>query len=894
MKRTARVAFALIGLAAFLFLYAGMSVPGTAWAAEETKKIFILNSYHQGYPFSDNEMRGISEAFSKSGIKIEKYILYMDVKRITPTPRHIRQLKELIALGYKGMRFDALIATDNDALEFMRKYRDELFPGVPLVFAGINDLDVRMLDGRKDITGTVESADYAGTIKVALKLLPATKNIIIVTDNTTTGVAVRSEIQRISEGFPQSLGFSYLSLGDMTIDGLAQKLSELGTDSIVLLLHHSVDKIGTDITVDEGASLLAKSSSAPSFVVNDSRIGFGALGGLLISGYHQGETAAQMVVKILSGTDIGTIPALRESPNKYMFDYRAMQRFGISDSALPQGSIVINKPVPILDRYRNELLFILGVFIVLSGILVFLLIEIRRRRKIEKTLRESTELLSLFMKHSPVYTYIKDVSPTKSCVLMASENFADMIGIPGSAMVGKAMEELFPAEFAAKITADDWSVASGGKVLGLDEELTGRYYTTVKFPSVYGDKNLLAGYTIDITDRMRADQDRAQLEAELLQAQKMQAIGQLAGGIAHDFNNILAAISSIGYLLELQLKGNDTGKQYVSDLMQAVERAAALTQSLLIFSRKQHSNPQPMDLNSAIQKAEKILARTISEDIQLVLLLTGQNTTVHADSNQIVQILMNLATNARDAMPRGGDLTISTERVFLDEDFMKMHDYGSCGEYVLMNVRDTGVGMDAATLQRAFEPFFTTKEVGKGTGLGLSMVYGIVKQHNGYIDLFSKMGEETSVRIYLPAVEAMVEHRESRDYFEPEVATETILLVEDDSNLRRAMTLMLQRFGHAVIEAHDGDDAIIKFLAHKAEIQLVLMDVIMPRKSGGDAYQELKAIQPDLKIILMSGYAGDFLSGKISIGEDVHFIPKPVSPKELFEKIRTVLNGGDA
>jgi signal transduction histidine kinase/CheY-like chemotaxis protein len=398
----------------------------------------------------------------------------------------------------------------------------------------------------------------------------------------------------------------------------------------------------------------------------------------------------------------------------------------------------------------------------------------------------------------------------------------------------------------------------------------------------------------EIAERKQAEAEKAKLEAQLLQSQKMEAIGQLAGGVAHDFNNILAAITGFGFLLNLQLEGNDKGTQYVSEILHATDRAAVLTQSLLAFSRKQHINPQPMDLNATIQKTEQILARTIGEDIHLSLQLTEENTSVCADSNQITQILINLAANARDAMPKGGALTIRTARTFIDEAFMKIHGYGSSGEYVVMTVEDSGMGMDAATRKRVFEPFFTTKEVGKGTGLGLSMVYGIVKQHNGFIDVYSEEGTGTTFKVYLPALETRAEAQESNGHFEHEGATETILVVEDDNMVRRALTEMLQSVGHTVIEACDGDDAVTKFLAHKDEIHLVLMDVIMPRKSGGDAYQELKAIQPDMKLIFMSGYAGDYLTGKLGMEEDLHFISKPVSPKELFEKIRSVLSGGKA
>ena len=393
-----------------------------------------------------------------------------------------------------------------------------------------------------------------------------------------------------------------------------------------------------------------------------------------------------------------------------------------------------------------------------------------------------------------------------------------------------------------------------------------------------------------ISELKKAEEERAKLDAQLRQAQKMEAVGELAGGVAHDFNNILGAITGFGFLLNLQLKGNDTGTHYVSQILKAADRAAVLTQGLLAFSRKQHVNLQPMDLNATIRDTEQILTRTIGEDIQLSLRLTDQNTAVNADSNQINQILMNLATNARDAMPKGGTLTIGTARSFIDEVFMELHGYGNSGEYVVMTVTNSGMGMDSATLKRVFEPFFTTKAVGKGTGLGLSIVYGIVNQHNGFIDVSSEEGFGTTFKVYLPALEMRVEVRDPNEQFEPPAATETILVVEDDSILRQALTEMLQQFGHTVIEAFDGDDAVAKFLAHKDEIHLVIMDVIMPRKSGGDAYKELKAIQPDVKIILTSGYVGAYLSGKLGLEEDVHFIEKPVSSKRLFEKIRSVLS----
>ncbi|MEI6704708.1 MAG: ABC transporter substrate binding protein, partial [Deltaproteobacteria bacterium] len=340
MKLENRRYFLTIRIVLLVALIVGLTSFDSIAAGHETKHVFVLNSFNRGYTWTDNMLRGIDDAFAKSGIKVETYVTFMDMKRVPPTPQYFSQLKELIREGYRGVRFDAVLACDNDALEFMKKYRDELFPGVPVVFSSINDFDERMLGGRKDITGTSENTDYAGTIKVALKLRPATKNIVVVTDNTTTGKAHRSAVEKIRPDFPQSLGFTYISLADMILDELAVKLSKLDSNSIVLLLQHFVDKNGTTYTVQQSTPLLTKSSSVPVFVLTDIRIGLGSLGGNVVSGYHHGEAAAQMVIKILGGTDVRSIPVLLDSPNRYMFDYGVMQRFDIVEANLPQGSIL--------------------------------------------------------------------------------------------------------------------------------------------------------------------------------------------------------------------------------------------------------------------------------------------------------------------------------------------------------------------------------------------------------------------------------------------------------------------------------------------------------------------------------------------------------------------------
>ncbi len=345
------------------------------------------------------------------------------------------------------------------------------------------------------------------------------------TDGTTTGKAHRSAVEKISPNFFQNLGFTYISLADMTMDELAGNLSKLEKNSIVLLLQHFKDKNGTSYTVQYSTPLLTKSSSVPVFVLTDIRIGLGALGGHVVSGYHHGEAAAQMVAKILKGADVKSIPVLLDSPNKYMFDYRVMERFHIPAKALPPESIIINRPDTVLDLYKKYLVLVTLSIVALVGIIVWMWREFKSRKKTEELLRESNETLSLFVHNSPIYTYIKVVTPTESRVLQASENFLEMVGIPGSQMVGKTMAELFPAEFAAKITENDWAVVSSGVVMKVDETFNGRNYTTVKSPLIKGEKTLLAGFTMDITERKRAEEELRASTEDLKDSQRIAHVG---------------------------------------------------------------------------------------------------------------------------------------------------------------------------------------------------------------------------------------------------------------------------------------------------------------------------------------------------------------------------------
>lgn len=388
--------------------------------------------------------------------------------------------------------------------------------------------------------------------------------------------------------------------------------------------------------------------------------------------------------------------------------------------------------------------------------------------------------------------------------------------------------------------------------------------------------------------------ENKRLEGQLLQAQKMESIGTLAGGVAHDFNNILTAIIGYGQLTMMKMAPDDPHRPNLQHILDSADRAAHLTKDLLLFSRKQPLDRKLLDLNEGIQKLGKFLARVIGEDVSLKISLSGGLMPVRADSYQIDQILMNLATNARDSMPQGGTFTISTERVLLDANAATANALTAPGKYALISISDTGQGMDEYTRQRIFEPFFTTKEVGKGTGLGLPVVYGIVKQHEGAVNVYSEPGQGTTFRIYLPIDETSPAVESEAVAEEPPVGgTETILLAEDDRAVREITVITLENFGYTVIPAVDGEEAVRKFKENPGRFQLLLFDLIMPKKSGKEAYDEIRLQQPDVKVIFASGYDPDMLRQKTLLEQNVPVLYKPVTMAMLLKTVRDVLDGGN-
>jgi PAS domain S-box-containing protein len=400
----------------------------------------------------------------------------------------------------------------------------------------------------------------------------------------------------------------------------------------------------------------------------------------------------------------------------------------------------------------------------------------------------------------------------------------------------------------------------------------------------HGKPYRIAGSLTDITERKN-------LEQQLLQSQKMESVAVLAGGVAHEFNNLLTAITGYGQMLRENIPPDDElSQESVGNVLKAADRAAELTTSLLAFSRKQIIKPQPVQVDSIISHSRTLIQRVIGDDIEFGVNFTDRTLLVKADMGQMEQVLTNLATNARDAMPQGGRLLITTSREVIREGSEARYDVAAPGEYAVISVSDTGKGIDK-DLEKIFEPFYSTKTVGEGTGLGLSIAYGIIKQHSGSILVSSEPGKGTTFTIYLPLYEGHACEENPRTPAPQAAGMKTVLVAEDEAIVRCFLKRMLERAGYKVIIADNGDEAVARFRAND-DISLVLSDVVMPGKNGKEVLDEIRMLKPGIKVVFISGYAADVIHDRGMLDEGTDLVQKPFNKNVLLQKVREILDRG--
>ncbi len=526
--------------------------------------------------------------------------------------------------------------------------------------------------------------------------------------------------------------------------------------------------------------------------------------------------------------------------------------------------------------------------------------DITERKRVEEALRESEDRLRGMVEQSPFS--IEVLSPNGE-VLEANEAFEKLWGVKRESLKGynllhdhqietlgfmPTVRRAFAGERVSTPIVEYDAGATLGK--GVRKVVQGEFYPV---RDAHGAIRQVILIHIDLTERRRAEEEKTKLQGQLQQAMKMEAVGRLAGGIAHDFNNLLTTIAGNAELASMDPASSSPVAQHLDEISKAAESAAALTRQLLAFSRRQIIEPRVLDLNDLVDHLQRMLTRLIGEDVELQTMLGEDLGAVRVDPGQFEQVLVNLAVNARDAMPDGGRLIIETSNGELDEGYCARHSQVQPGKYVLLAVSDTGHGMSDEVKKRIFEPFFTTKPKGRGTGLGLATIFGIVKQAGGAIEIYSEVGLGTTFKIYLPRIdmpsEKLTARKPSGDLAR---GRETVLLVEDEMSVRDLAHAILNKLGYTILRASNGSEAIQIAERHRERIDLLLTDVVMPGMNGRELAERLLTLHPETKVLYTSGYTENVIVHHGVLEENLHFIGKPYSLQSLSKKIRETLDQG--
>jgi two-component system, cell cycle sensor histidine kinase and response regulator CckA len=696
-------------------------------------RILVLHSYHNNFHWTNAIVTGIESVFAPHRT-IALHHEFLEARRINFEPRK-SEWAAFLSRQYDGLSFDAIITSDDRAFTFIMEYRDQLFPGLPVVFCGINPRNESRVELYQNVTGIIEAPDIVATFQLALRLFPNTQKIYTFDNNILLDIDYRNTINNAAAN-----NVEVINIIDKTTENIRETLATLSQQDLVIFL-----------SLPDPQSLDMTPYPVPSFTIFDTYMGHGIVGGHTINGFKQGENAAQMALQIIKGATADGIPIKHQGINSYIFDHQQLKRFDIPKSKIPEDSILINESNTFFDKYRHYF-WSLFFFLLLETVLILLLIQnLLKRRQSEDALRKSDERFSLTL--NAINEGLWDYNPKTGTFNYVSAKIFTMLGFEANEKpptLDAMIQQIHPEDRIELHNAlkDAHALTKPIKLQLRYRVKSGNYrWMLIRGDIVERDEKGIAtrivGTQIDITDQQN-------LEQQLRQSQKMESIGLLAGGIAHDFNNLLTVIIGFSDMALKKTSLDHATYKHIEEIKKAGDRASQLTNQLLAFSRKQIHSPQVVNINTILTHTHDMLQRLIGEEIAYRTHLDPDIGEIKVDPRQVDQIIMNLVINARDAMKTGGEIVIKTSNVCLTKEESQKLLHSDSTHFVLTSISDTGTGMSKETMEHMFDPFFTTKEVGKGSGLGLATVYGIVNQNKGFIQVKSEIGRGTTFEIFFP------------------------------------------------------------------------------------------------------------------------------------------------
>jgi len=861
--------------AAFFLLATSVS----ASQIQDNKHILFINSYHQRMPWVKDIVQGVEDVLLPEENNYTIHIENMDSKEFH-SESYFAVFKEYLRVKYEDTDISLILSSDNNAYDFLLQHRDQLFPDVPVFFCGVNNFDNSQIAGKKNITGAVEVFSADTTLTLAKTLMPELDTVYVINDYLKTGRLWEKDIRQQLGNLDEDIEFEYSK--NVSFSDLLEIVGTFQSNSAILLGAYFSDKEGNFYSYERVASKLSQASSVPVFCLVEFIIDEGMVGGQVISGYYQGRAMAEMAKQFMAGVTIDQLPVMKKGSNVAIFNHDQLQRYGLNQKNLPQNSDIINKPFSFYGEYRQQIWFVLSFIGILLVVIFLLIATIHSRRRAESALIRSEKRFRQLADSTWEALVIHD----DGILLEANEMFTSLFGYTVSEVRGKQVIPLiYPEEYhdliQEKLQDEDpgrYEVRAMTKEGGVfPVEVRARYIE-------YDGKEVRVAAIRDLTETKR-------MEEQLTQSRKLEAIGTLAGGIAHDFNNILSAIIGYAEILLLTKANEKEVSDKLENILHAGNRAKLLVEQILTFARKNEEKLQAIQLSQVLSEVLDLMRASLpsSIEIQETILSDG---CVKGDMTKMSQVVMNLCTNGGKAMVDGGVLHVRLDEVVLDERDVADHHDVSTGQFLLLEIRDTGKGIAADNLDKIFDPFFTTEKKEKGTGLGLSVVHGVVKESHGFIDVKSSENDGTTFSVYLPLVECC----EGRKKLSGEVHTlpegkEKIMIIDDEEDLISIGVETLTTLGYTVEGFRDSQSAVAVFKKEPQQFDLVITDMTMPKMTGEQVAEEFLKVRPDIPIIMCSGYSETFQQSDAAAMGIKGFLVKPVPMKDLALTIRKALDG---